>query len=65
MENFTLGQKVKYNGKETQIDVLHGDGTCNIVNPDWTWDDESECIANNVEYGISYWTTVKLSELSV
>ncbi|MFZ1496592.1 MAG: hypothetical protein WAS72_06010 [Saprospiraceae bacterium] len=64
MENFTIGQTVKYNGKETHIEVLHRDGTCNIANPDWNWDEEAECVANNLEYDVPYWITVKLSELS-
>lgn len=64
MEKFTEGQTVKYNGKETHIEVLNDGGTCNIANPDWDWDEEGECVANGIEYDVPYWITVKTSELS-
>jgi hypothetical protein len=62
---FYAGQTVKYNGKSTHIEALHGDGTCNIANPHWDWDDEVECVANNIPYDIPFWITVSLSDLSV
>lgn len=64
MQEFKKGQNVKYEGKETHIEVLHGDGTCNIANPYWDWDDEAMCVNNGIEYDVPFWITVKLSELS-
>jgi len=57
------GQNVIYEGKHTHIEVIHGDGTCNIKNPYWNWDEEDCCVQSDVEYGMNYWITVKLSEL--
>ena len=57
------GQSVKYEGKKTHIETLHGDGTCNIANPDWDYDEEATCVDDGDEYDIPYWITVKLSEL--
>ena len=64
MENFKEGQTVKYEGKETHIEVIHSDGTCNIANPNWDWDEEAQCVNAGLEYDVPYWITVKLSELS-
>lgn len=63
LDSFFEGQSVKYEGKETHIETLHGDGTCNIANPDWDYDEEATCVYDGDEYDIPYWITVKLSEL--
>jgi hypothetical protein len=65
MEKFKEGQTVKYNGRKTHIEVLHGDGTCNIKNPDWDYDEEKYCAANGLEYDINFWLTVNLSDLQI
>lgn len=64
MENFKEGQKVKYDGKETHIEKIHEDGTCNIANSYWDWDDEAQYVNDGIEYDVPYWITIKLSELS-
>ena len=67
MGKFKVGQTVKYMGKETHIETLHGDGTCNIANPFWDWDEEAEYASDGLDYDcyVRYWITVDLSELSV
>ena len=58
------GQKVKYDGKETHIETIFNNEICNIANPFWDWDDEAECVRENVDYDMPYWLTVKFSELN-
>jgi len=62
---FYPGQEVKYNGKTTHIDVIYGDQTCRIVNPDWDWDMEAECVAADLEYEVPFWITVNIQDLSL
>lgn len=63
MENtdFKVGQKIKYKGKESHIEVIHNDGTCNIANPEWDWDMEAECVNLGIDYNVPYWINVKLN----
>jgi len=58
------GQTVEYAGKQTHIETIFEDGTCNIANPFWDWDEEGEYVRNDEEYDVPYWLTVKLSELN-
>lgn len=58
------GQTVKYNGATTHIERIYDDGACRIANPDWDWDMEAECVANDIEYNVPYWIKVNISELS-
>ena len=63
--SFKLGQEVLYEGKPTHIEEIHEDETCTIANPDWDWDTEGECVSLDVDYGIPYWITVKLTSLKL
>lgn len=58
------GDTVIYQGKETHIEVLFGDGTCNIANPFSNWDEEAVCVESGEEYEVPYWITVDLNDLS-
>jgi hypothetical protein len=60
---FHEGQEVKYNGATTCIDIIYDDGTCRIQNPDWDWDTEAECVANDIDYNVPFWITVKIEDL--
>ena len=62
--NFEEGQKVKYENKETHIEILYLDGLCVIANPFWDWDEEGLCVSKGIEYDIPYWITVKITELN-
>ena len=62
---FKNGMDVLFKGKPSHIEILHGDGTANIRNPEWDWDLEAECIAKGIEYDVPHWITVKLSKLSL
>lgn len=53
---------VKYNGKETVIEEIYTDGSCKIVNPDWNFDVEYQCIMLGKEYDVPYWIRVYLLE---
>ncbi len=61
---FKEGDNVKYNDKETHLENIYEDGTCRIKNPDWDWDEEAECVANEIDYDVPFWITVNLVELN-
>ncbi len=58
------GDDVIYKGKETFIERLGKNNKATIKNPDWQWIDESECVSDGDIYGIPYWITVDINELT-
>lgn len=61
--DFKEGQDVLYRGNQTHIEKIFDDGTCLIANPDWDWNEEELCNANEIEYSVPYWIDVKMSSL--
>lgn len=61
---YRVDEIVIYDDKKTTIQNFNGDGTCNIINPDYDYDLEKECHLNDIEYDIPYRLTVRISELT-
>ena len=62
-QDFKEGDDVFYHGKKTQINYINEDGTCQIDNPYWSWDDEAAYVDADEDYDVPYTITVNLSEL--
>ena len=58
------GQEARYKGQKTFIKTIHSGGKVTIVNPEWDWDMEADCVANDIEYTVPFWITVNASELT-
>jgi len=55
------GSYVLYDGKKTFVEAVNIDGTVNIKNPEWDWDDEVECLEYGITYDLPYWIKVPIN----
>ena len=59
------GDDVLYNGKETYVCDVYEDGKILIVNPDFDWKEEDDCIRKGIEYTTPYYLILEPSELTI
>lgn len=68
MINFKENEIVLYKGNETKIRAIYNDGTCQIKNPDYEWQDDCNVNAHGEievnDWISTYWITVNLNELN-
>lgn len=62
-QDFKEGDDVFYQDKKTQINYINEDGTCQIDNPYWSWEEEATYVDADEDYDVPYTITVNLSEL--